>query len=441
MTTNVTDHPTELSPKAFRDQLKALRSTAPTEWDASRHLVTDERLATTLDRLADRITTRDELGALRSSLGEALADGPDGPALEELKTLTGLPTTKALRALCVYCGLTNEQEHPATPTAQVTDATLARIVTGTSPFACLLESAAPSVIDLGAGDLSFVDALANDLLPPLRATQRHLTVHAVDRVDPQSSLGTAYQAPPERVARLQQTPDLAFRYWSSLDMFALSAANRPKSFLPRYDVATCWAPANPTFAYEPTRLSSDIIRRDLEQSRGRSSTVTVDGEPALAVEHRGRELLFPAWKFDIRGPLALVDLLDRTAALGVLGAVDDAVFWELIGQLIEEPRARTRDVVLTAETTPTLFGSLFERLTQLPIGQIVSLADLTPLRTTIPRVLPTTATHPPRSAAIAIRHVTIRRGAFFHEAPASLTAQRFSGMSEEPPPWCLTLAF
>lgn len=441
-------HPTPMphdDAKAFRDNLKDLRATAPQQWEASRHLVAAQQLPRTVERLRAAIDQAPLDEAMRQALHEGLsssgpAPSPSSTGGEALKRLTGLPTAKALRALCVHFGLLDEARRRIAAACSPSDALLASLAAGAHPFTRLLESEAPSLIDLGAGDLSFIEALADQLLPSIRAHGRELTLDAIDRVEPLSAMGAAYQAPPTRLARLETLPGLRCRYWSRLDMFALAEAHRPRALLPRYDIASCWAPANPTFAYEPTRLTAATIRRDLEQTRGAFRQVVADGERVLEVRHRGRSLLFPSWKFDIRGPLALLDLLERTAPLAVLGAVDDAVFWELLAHLVADPQARTSTTIFTEQTRAALFGPLFDRLIALPVGAHLTLAGPADLCGTLPRVLGPSPSSPD-PAAFTLRQVTIHRGATFPQAPSSMTAQRFAEMTEEPPPWCLTLVF
>lgn len=429
--------------KAFRDSLKDLRVTAPQQWEASRHLVAAQRLPETLQRLRSAIEQSDLDDTMRRLLCEGLSASGNASAGssgdgEGLKRLTGLPTAKALRALSIHFGLLDEERRRAAEACTPSEAVLAAIAAGAHPFARLLESEAPSLLDLGAGDLSFIEAVADQLLPSTQSHHRELTLDAIDRVEPRSAFGATYQAPPARLARLETLPGLRCRYWSRLDMFALADAHRPRALLPRYDMVSCWAPANPTFAYEPTRLSPSTIRQDLEQTRGSFRQIISDGERVLEVQHRGRSLLFPSWKFDIRGPLALLDLLERTAPVAVLGAVDDAVFWELLAQVVADPQARNSDRVFTEQTRATLFGPLYHRLLALPVGAHLTLTGAADLRDTLPRIV---GPAPAGLTPFTVRQVTIQRGATFSGAPSSLTAQRFVHMTEEPPPWCLTLVF
>jgi hypothetical protein len=219
-------------------------------------------------------------------------------------------------------------------------------------------------------------------------------------------------------------------------MFDLGGLDQAGKLAPRYTIATCWAPATPTFAYEPTRLSNQIITQELHRTKGTFRQINFSGEPALEVLHGDRALLFPTWKFEILGPLALLDLLARRGALCVLGAVDTQVFWELLAQLLDDARYRPDNQPFTADSIQRTFGEIFERLSRLALGETISLSDCGPLRRQIPRILPPISTQDP---SYRFRSVQIRRGAVFSGIPASSTARRFSDMVEESPPWMLIL--
>ncbi|GKS56703.1 hypothetical protein YTPLAS18_02300 [Nitrospira sp.] len=423
----------------LRRQLKDVRSNSPCEWEASRHMVGPGELPGTLDRLRDAIVRQFPVGEFQDDLLRAVTEtqthaGKDRSA-DRLKAITGLPTTKSLRALCVYFGLAELTNDPAARLV-VDDSLLERVTPQTNPFDVLLECARPSLLDLGAGDLSFVESLAAQYVPKLRERGCTLTAHAVDRAQPGSGLAPAYQAPPDRLGRLRAMTGLSFHYWHGADMFALAESSRPRVFLPRYDVVTCWAPANPTFAYEPTRLAPSLIQSDLERTRGRFRNVRADGEPALEVTHQGRSLLFPPWKFDVHGPVALLDLMSRCGSIAMLGAVDDAVFWECLSQLVADPLARPRDRILTAEVRHTAFGELYEALMALPVGGHLAVGERTPLRNNLPRVLPLSRG---MTRTVGLRYVGVRRGAVFPGMPVSLTATRYQDMSAEAPPWFILL--
>jgi hypothetical protein len=219
-------------------------------------------------------------------------------------------------------------------------------------------------------------------------------------------------------------------------MFDLGGLDQTGKLAPRYTIATCWAPATPTFAYEPTRLSDQVITQELHRTKGTFRQINYSGEPALEVLHGDRALLFPAWKFEIRGPLALLDLLARRSVLCVLGAVDTQVFWEILAQLLDDARYRPDNQPFTPDNLQAIFGEVYERLSRLPLGETLNLTDCGLLRRQIPRVLPLLST---QDLSYRFRSVQIRRGGVFPGIPASSTARRFSDMVEESPPWMLIL--
>ncbi|HSQ49707.1 MAG TPA: hypothetical protein VLL94_00410, partial [Nitrospiraceae bacterium] len=175
---------------------------------------------------------------------------------------------------------------------------------------------------------------------------------------------------------------------------------------------------------------------DLHRTKGPFRQTHYSGELALEVQHGDRALLFPPWKFEIRGPLALLDLLARRGVLCVLGAVDTQVFWEILAQLFDDSRYRPNDQPFTSENLPKVFGEIFERLSRLEVGETINLSDCGPLRKEIPRVLPLL---PAQNPSYRFRSIQIRRGAVFPGVPASSTARRFPDMAEESPPWMLIL--
>jgi hypothetical protein len=298
-----------------------------------------------------------------------------------------------------------------------------------NPYDLLLDTDSPSLLDLGAGDLSFIDELVAQYLQPLKTRGRTLTVHGLDRLRPGSMLGGPLHADPSRLAQLQRAEYLHFRFWGGVDMLAPALSD----LLPRYTIVTCHAPATPTFALEPARISPAVIDRHLRQTKGEFKVVREGGEEALEVLHRGRALLFPPWKFEIRGPLALLDVLMSRSELCVLTSVDSEVFWELLSQLVADPVMRPTDAIFTPALIAELFGTIHQRLMALPVGGSVLLSDLAELRADIPSVFSQPAT------SYRFRYVEIRRGAVFPGMPASSTARRFNEMIEESPPWCLIL--
>ncbi len=207
-----------------------------------------------------------------------------------------------------------------------------------------------------------------------------------------------------------------------------------KGLWPRYTIATCNAPATPTFAYDPTRVSPLLIEQHLRNTKGEFKKVRCDGEEALEVRHQGRMLLFPPWKFDIHGPLALLDLLSRQGKVCVLASVDSQVFWEMLSQLLADPALRPPDRIFDRSMIPDLFGPLHAQLTTLSIGGSLVLSDMAEPRPAIPRVLGEAA-----GSDYAFRYLEIRRGALFEGIPCSRTARLFRTMTEEEPPWFVIL--
>ncbi|HEY6085772.1 MAG TPA: hypothetical protein VIU63_10280, partial [Nitrospira sp.] len=374
----------------FRSQVTKLLQERDSQWEASRRLVGAGQLPSTLKRLVEEVrqvelpnTVRNSiLAALNQGQAERIQDLP-GPRLKEL---TGLPPTKAVRALCVWFDLV---EHPLRQEAALSQS-LMDTITGdrANPFDVLLMVDRPSLLEVGAGDLSFANELADGYAQAVRERGRTLTLHCLDRLHPQSQLGGPLHPERRRLELLRTRPDLSFQFFADQDMFALERLERSGKLAPCYTVATCWAPATPTFAYEPTRLAEDIITAELHRTKGTFHQTDYSGEAALEVRHGDRALLFPPWKFDIRGPLALLDLLSRRGQICILGAVDSQVFWELLAQLFEDPCYRPVNQPFTMENIPTVFSDIFLSLSRLAIGESADLSACAPLRKHIPRVLP-----------------------------------------------------
>jgi len=305
-----------------------------------------------------------------------------------------------------------------------------------NPFDLLLEADVASLLDLGAGDLSFATELVELYVAPLQQRQRELILHSVDRLQPGSKLGGPLHPERERLNGLRSRTGLSFQFYGNQDMFDLDNLDQAGKLAPRYTVTTCWSPATPTFAYEPTRLSDQVITQELHRTKGTFRQINYSGEPALEVLHGDRALLFPAWKFEIRGPLALLDLLARRSVLCVLGAVDTQVFWEILAQLLDDARYRPDNQLFKPDNLQAIFGEVYERLSRLALGETLNLTDCGLLRRQIPRVLPLLAT---QDLSYRFRSVQIRRGGVFPGIPASSTARRFSDMVDESPPWMLIL--
>lgn len=424
----------------FRSQITKLLEERDVQWQASRRLVGANCLGTTLKRLLEEarrveipIPVRDAIEiALKRGEVASLQDLP-GPRLKEL---TGLPPTKAVRALCVWFDLV---ESPASqwPLSLLSNETVATFIQEhDNPFDLLLDADVASLLDIGSGDLSFATELADQYMPRFQQQSRQLTLHCLDRLHPDSKLGGPLHPERQRLDALRTRPGLSFQFFGNQDMFALGELERTGRMAPRYTVVTCWAPATPTFAYEPTRLSVDVITAELGRTKGAFRQTRFEGEAALEVQHVDRTLLFPPWKFEIRGPLALLDLMSRLGVLCILGAVDSQVFWELLAQLLEDERYRPQDLPFTTQTIPNVFGEIFGRLESLDVGHRLDLTDVGPIRAQLPRVLPVRSGE---RGHYRFSSIQIRRGAVFPNIPTSSTARQFPDMAEETTPWFLCL--
>ena len=201
-------------------------------------------------------------------------------------------------------------------------------------------------------------------------------------------------------------------------------------------MCTCHAPANPSFAYEPTRVDQKLIQEYLRSTRGEFRVRRHLGEPILEVSHQGKELTFPPWKFDIVGPLALLQCISRRSRMGVLSAIDNEVFWELLSQILADDQFRPKGRIFTKNNIPEIFGDVYKELISLPIGRRIDLSKVGRLRVNMP-----SGTTLPEEIAVSprFRYVEIRRGASWEGIPSSFTAKQFSHMKEESSPWWIII--
>ena len=422
----------------FREDLRRCREKDSEAWALSTRLVGRVNLRSTVRQLIQAIEASSQPISVRQSLlacfHPTAASAAEPYSAEHLKQLTGLPAHKALRALCVLFGVGKRAavSHRVSSLSPIQIEEYVRA--HDNPYDLLLDTDVACLLDLGSGDLSFARELTEQYAPRLSAQGKELTLHCIERLKPGSKLGSVLHADQPSLQRLQQpTAGLQFRFWGDLDMFDLDKAT---GLWPRYTTVTCHAPPTPTFAFEPSRLAHHIIEDHLRSTKGDYRRVRVEGEEALEVMHGGRSLLFPAWKFDIRGPLALLDLIARKGKLCVLSAVDTEVFWETLAQLVADERMRPRDVLFTPSVVPDVFGALYAELSRLPIGTRLDLSKVTDLRQHLPRVLKQPAND---DQSYRFRYVELRRGAVFENMPSSRTARLFKDMSEEAPPWFLVL--
>ena len=424
----------------FRRVVSVRARQFPGQWEASKKLMEGAIFSSTLARLCAAVQSKDLPVSVKETLLR-LFEQPVPRRVQDLdggclKSVTGLPPAKALRALTVFFELV-----PAAtmrwPVTHLSSGEVEEVVRRQdNPFDLLHHTDVASVLEIGAGDLSFAEELADLYGPELTQQHRPFIIHCLDRLDPRSQLGGPLHANPERLQKLQRRAEVSFSFFGDQDMFTLGSLDEQELLAPRYTIATCWAPATPTFAYEPTRLSETFIRKELESTKGAFHQTRFGKEPALEVQHAGRALLFPPWKFEIVGPLALLSLLARRGFLCVLGAVDAQVFWELLAQLLEEPRYRPLDQPFTPVNLPAIFGKVYHVLAGLPIGESIDLAGVAALRR---HYLGSSSSPAMDGGAGHFRYVRISRGATFPGIPASSTARKFTSMTEEVPPWFITL--
>jgi len=352
---------------------------------------------------------------------------------EDIRKLTGLNPTKAIRNLCLLLGVSAEADKSQALVSVMAQEEIEAAVKGKeNPFDLLQTADVASVMDFGAGDLTFAEEVVERYLGSLERAGTDLTLHCLDRLDPEAPFSPLVQAGRERLDRLRRhpSPHLKFRFFGNHDMFDSESC---RGGFPRYTIAACYGPASPTFAYEPSRVSAHAIQARLRETKGEFRRVKVKGREVLEVLYKGERLTFPPWKFDIYGPLALLDLLSRTGKLCVLGAVDMEVFWEIISQLLPDEGARPRDVFFTGENVQKFFGPAYERLAQLAVGEQTILTET---RRQIPRVL---GVERERGETHGFRYIEVRRGAVFPGVPAGRTARVFDQMTREAAPWFMTL--
>jgi hypothetical protein len=432
-------HDQRLNLAAFREQIKKSRESFPHHWEASRKFVIPETFQASLPTLLRRIQEVSLDSALQERLIHALQLFSPSTGSKEgnriLKELTGFPPSKAVRALMVW-GILAVEEKENWET--LSGARCEEIIRGAfNPYDVLRHTATPSLLDIGAGDLSFEQELVDHSIPFLRIQRIPLTVHAFDRLMPGSRVGGVYHKNLDRERYLRNFPpeELRFKFWGGMTLDTFSTV---KGRLLRYTVSTCHAPANPTFAYEPARLASQLIQEHLRSSRGHYRLSRYEGEPVLEVIHQGRTLTFPDWKFDIVGPLALLQFMARQSLVGILSAIDDEVFWEMLGQLLADDRFRPVNEIFTKARLPEIFGKVYEELSSMAAGERKDLSLLAELRGPMP--LDTARKIDPQMPC-RLRYVEIRRGAVLEGIPGSFTARQFLQMKEETLPWWVILVF
>ncbi len=134
-----------------------------------------------------------------------------------------------------------------------------------NPFDLLLAADISSVVDFGAGDLTFEEHLVEAYLGALEAAEKDLTIHCLDRLDLAAEGSSLVRAGQERLQRLRRhpSPRLQFQFFSDQDMFSV----HDNTACTRYTIAVCHSPSSPTFAYEPSRLSEGGHRATIARNQ------------------------------------------------------------------------------------------------------------------------------------------------------------------------------
>src|SRR5947208_3191293 len=193
----------------FRRRLREAMENNRETWTASRRLVAPSSVAAeTLRRLHEAVAGSSLDPGIRQTLLQLLApandDGLHAIPHEGLRELTGLNSTKAVRNLCLLLGVGAEPVE-AGPVSSMTQEKVEAAVRGKdNPFDVLLEADVASIVDCGAGDLTFEEKVIEQYLSPLEGAGRVLILHAFDRLDPQATFSAFVQADRDRLHRLRR---------------------------------------------------------------------------------------------------------------------------------------------------------------------------------------------------------------------------------------------
>ena len=419
----------------LRSRVKESLESYPYHWEASRKLMNQESLSTILPALIQSIQEASLVPSLQKSLIEVVQQFGQQTKTRQmhqtLKEVTGLPPSKALRALIVWGVLAVGGKDEGVTEDLSAEELEGHLREGRNPYDILLHSQSPSLLDIGAGDLTFEQELVDQYVPQLRSHNKILRLHAFDRLTPGSRVGGVYHKNSDRERYLKSFPaeELKYQFWGGMDLEQFCQA---KDALPRYTMCACHAPANPTFAYEPSRVETSLILKHLQTTRGHFHPGRLEGESVLEVSHQDKILTFPPWKFNIIGPLALLALMGQRGQVGVLSAIDDEVFWEILSQILADDQFRPRNTIFTKDSIPEVFREVYNELSSVTIGGRVDLSKIAELRDPMPfGAKPLEKT----SKFSKFRYVEIRRGAFWEGIPSSFTAKQFSQMREESTPW------
>ena len=124
--------------------------------------------------------------------------------------------------------------------------------------------------------------------------------------------------------------------------------------------------------------------------------------------------------------------MGQRGQVGVLSAIDDEVFWEILSQILANDQFRPRNKIFTKDSIPEVFGEVYKKLSSLAIDGRVDLSKIAELRDPMPFGAKPLEKN---SKFSKFRYVEIRRGALWEGIPSSFTARQFSQMKEESTPW------
>jgi hypothetical protein len=421
--------------QALRSRVKESRESYPHHWEASRKLMSQASLSTTLPALIQSIEGASLVPSLQKCLVEVVRQFGQQTKTRQmhqtLKEVTGLPPSKAVRALIVWGVLAVGEKEKGGEEDLSGEELERRLRDGRNPYDVLLHSQSPSLVDIGAGDLTFERELVDQYVPQLHSQNKILRLHAFDRLTPGSRVGGVYHKNPGHEGYLKSFPaeELKYQFWGGMDLEEFWQAKRA---LRCYTMCTCHAPANPTFAYEPSRVESSLILKHLQATRGLFHPGRFEGEPVLEVSNQEKILTFPPWKFNIIGPLALLQLMGERSRVGVLSAIDDEVFWEILSQILADDQFRPCNKIFTKDQIPEVFGQVYRELSSLSNGERIDLSKIAKLRDPMPLGAKPLEK---MSKFSKFRYVEIRRGACWEGIPSSFTAKQFPQMREESMPW------
>jgi len=182
----------------FRRRLREAVENDREAWAASRRLVASDATAETLQRLHAAVAGSSLDRGIREELLRVLAlagrDGLQAISQEGLRELTGLNPTKAVRNLCLLLGVGAGAVDAGAVSSLAQEKVEAAVRGKDNPFDVLLETDVASLVDCGAGDLTFEETVVEQYLSPLERAGRVFILHAFDRLDPQEPFGAFVQA-------------------------------------------------------------------------------------------------------------------------------------------------------------------------------------------------------------------------------------------------------